>query len=103
MRQSRSTDRSPWRGVALLMATITATELAMLNVIFWARAEGTIPGLAVAVTTPWLAGLVAPLLWTRRRAPFHAPFRPALRPRLSLGIGLALAAALLLGRIITVA
>lgn len=48
----------------LLMVVIAATELALLNVILWARAEGTIGGLALAVTWPWIAAVLLPAIWS---------------------------------------
>jgi hypothetical protein len=56
MRQrEQMTNSSPWRGVLLLLATVTATELMMLNIIFWAREQATLPGLLLAVAWPWFA------------------------------------------------
>jgi hypothetical protein len=94
MWQSMTAGRSPWRGVWLLLTTVTATELAMLNIIFWAQAQGTLPGLMLAVVTPWALAFAAPLLVAgrRQRLPLRTPNRLALHPRLSLGLGVALAA-----------
>lgn len=105
MRQSMTAERSPWRGVWLLLATVTATELAMLNIIFWAQAHGTVPGLVLAVVWPWAVAFVAPMLWYswRQRFSLRTPAPLRLHPRLSLGIGLALAAAALLGQLMSIA
>jgi hypothetical protein len=105
MRQSTMTEQSQWSGVRLLLATVTATELAMLNIIFWAQAQGTIPGLVLAVAWPWAVAFIAPMLWTlrRQRSPRRRPVRLTLHPRLSLAIGLVLAAAALLSQLVSVA
>jgi hypothetical protein len=96
---------SQWRGVLVLLATVTATELVFLNVIFWVQAQGSIPGLVLAVVWPWVAAFAAPLVWANRTR--WLPSRPRLQwtlhPRLSLGIGLALAAAMLVARLVAVA
>ena len=105
MRQSMTAERSQWSGVRLLLATVTATELAMLNIIFWVQAQGTVPGLVLAVAWPWAVAFIVPTLWSlwRQRSPQRRPIRLTLHPRLSLGIGLTLAAAALLGQVMSIA
>jgi hypothetical protein len=88
-----------------LLAAVTATELAMLNVIFWARAQGSLTGLVVAVAWPWIAVTAGLALWESRGR--WAPAR-VLRPvtahsKLSLGIWIALAMLVLFGRLVAVA
>lgn len=84
----------------VLMATIAATELAMLNVVSWARAQGSLAGLALAVAWPWLAAVALPLLWSARpRVPRLAI---ATRPRVAAAVALA-AAVVLLGNLVAVA
>jgi hypothetical protein len=92
-------------GPIVLMAAITATELAMLNVIFWVRAQGTYAGLVLAVTWPWVAAFLLPFLWAQRgrRLIPKGDSRVGRHPRLAAGIGLALAVAILLERLMAVA
>ncbi len=95
------TNANPFSGVFLLMATILAAELAMLNIIFWARAQGTITGLAVATIWPWVVAFSAPVLWSASRHWFAARSvsSPVVRPGLAAGAGLALMAVVLAGRL----
>src|SRR5215203_3827970 len=99
--RERTSHPSPWRGVLLLLATVTATELMMLNVIFWARAQASLPGLVLAVTWPWIAAAVSLLIWeTKSRwAPASRSSHRVTDTRMSVGLGLALAALALIGRI----
>lgn len=105
MWHSLMTGRSPWRGVAILLATVTATELVMLNIIFWAQAQGSISGLMLAVISPWAVALAAPLLITsrQRRLPVRFPNRLTLNPGLTLAIGLSLAALALVRQVLVTA
>ena len=95
------TNANPFSGVLLLMATILAAELAMLNIIFWARAQGTIIGLAVATIWPWVVAFSAPMLWSASRRWFagRPVASPVHRPGVAAGVGLALVAAVLAGRL----
>ena len=100
---------SPWRGVVLLMATVSATELMMLNIIFLAGAQASLAGLALAVIWPWAAALAGVTLWStkerwmpalaQRDLPVHLP----VQPKASLGIAAALAAIVLIGRLVVAA
>jgi hypothetical protein len=105
MWHSETTSTSPWRGVWLLLGTITATELVMLNIIFWARAQGSVAGLVLAVAWPWVAALIAPTLWSSGRRWLGSRTQPrwTLYPRLSLGIGTALASFALFGHLVSIA
>jgi len=91
---------NPCNGPLLLMATILAAELAMLNIIFWAIAQGMIPGLAIATIWPWVVAFSAPLLWSasQRRVTAPSVLSPVHRPGLAAGVGLALIAVVLAGR-----
>jgi len=101
----RTSEASPWRGVLLLLATVTATELVMLNIILWARAQASLAGLVLAVTWPWIVAAAGIALWeTRGRWVPAGVRRPvAMHSRLSLGIGAALAVIVLFGRLVAVA
>ncbi|MEQ1843003.1 MAG: hypothetical protein ABL994_21585 [Verrucomicrobiales bacterium] len=92
---------NPYSGTLLLMATILASELAMLNIIFWARAQGTIAGLAIATIWPWVVAFSAPLLWSTYQLHFglHRATGHTIRPGLATALGLALVAAVLAGRL----
>ena len=96
---------SPWRGVLLLTATVAATEAMMLNVIFLARAQASLAGLALAVVWPWVAALASVVLWATRERWLPALARRAapLQPNVSLGIAAALAAIVLIGRLVVAA
>ena len=100
--RDRVTDSSPWRGVLLLLATVTATELMMLNIIFWARAEASLPGLALAVAWPWMAAAVSLAIWQTKERWLPSE-RRVNHTKLSVGIGLALAFVVLVGRLALVA
>ena len=103
--RERTFHPSPWRGVLLLLATVTATELMMLNVIFWARAQASLQGLVLAVAWPWIAAAASLALWeTKSRwAPTNRFGHRIADTRLSVGLGLALAALVLIGRLVVMA
>jgi hypothetical protein len=99
-RRTSGAQISPIRGTLLLMGVITACELAMLSVIFWARAQGNIEGLVLAVIWPWAVGIGAPVLWSQ--APRLSPHLPR-RHRLVTGGALALVFGLALTELISIA
>ena len=96
---------SPWRGVWLLLATISATELAMLNIIFLARAQASLAGLVAAVVWPWVAALSGIAVWSTkdRWVPAISQRAWPLQPKVSLAIAAALAAIVLISRLVVVA
>jgi hypothetical protein len=49
---------SPARRTLLVMAITSAAEFGLLGAIFVVHAQGTVPGLALAVVWPWIAALV---------------------------------------------
>jgi hypothetical protein len=104
-KRERTSHPSPWRGVLLLLATVTATELMILNVIFWARAQASLPGLVLAVTWPWIASAAGLLIWEMksRWAPASRFSHRIPQTRMSVGLGLALTALVLIGRLVIMA
>src|SRR5262245_24785983 len=105
LQPERTSHPSPWRGVMLLLATVTATELMMLNVIFWARAQAGLPGLVLAGTWPWFAAAASLLLWeTRaRRASTGRRDGRLASTRVSFGLDFVLAAIVLAGSLVSAA
>jgi len=96
---------SPWRGVWLLLATVSATELVMLNIILLARAQASLAGLVAAVVWPWVAALGGAAVWSTkdRWAPSLSQRAWPLQPRVLLGFAAALAAIVLISRLVVVA
>jgi hypothetical protein len=95
-------ETSPWRGVRLLLVTVFATELAMLNIIFLARAQASLAGLVAAVVWPWIAALGGIAVWSTkdRWAPALAQRAWPLQPKVSLGFAAGLAAIVLISRLV---
>ena len=96
---------SPWRGEWLLLATISATELVMLNIIFLAREQASLAGLVAAVVWPWVSALGGIAVWSTkdRWVPVLTQRAWPLQPRVLLGFAAALAAIVLISRLVVVA
>jgi len=98
-------ETSPWRGVWLLLATVSATELVMLNIVLLARAQASLAGLIAAVVWPWVAALGGAAVWSTkdRWPPSLSQGEWPLQPRVLLGFAAALAAIVLISRLVVVA